>query len=218
MILVIGFFCLLVFLYSLYILGKDDYYLMKKNFFIDHLFDFTLAGIISGFCVGRIVSFFVKVANRGGFFYNIFSVRDIPFFLNDLVLGCILAFYAIGKYKKIPIGHLFDFISLAFLTCLPLWYISDAFYVKRNQLIIYIVLGICYLFTTVVFWKILLPRIISSKHKEGSLSSLFLIIFSFLTLAASFTYKIFSNAFVLGTEDILLLGMFLGGFVYLFRS
>ncbi len=204
---VISLFCFLIFFYFLYILGKDDYYLMRKNFLIEHLFDFTFVGIFTGFILGRIISIVVHA-----------SIRGAVFSLTDMVLGCLLAFYLIGKYQKLALARLFDFLSLAFLACLPVWYLLNIFFVKKNEVIIYIAVGLCYLVVFIIFWRVLLPQIIGNKHREGSLTSLFLIMFSFLTLLASFTHKFFSPFFLLEIEDILLTVVFLVSFVYLFRA
>lgn len=216
--LLIGIICVFVFLYSLYILGKDDYVLIRKNLSLEQLFDFAFIGIFTGIIFARILSIIFHPVNGENFVSQLFSLNGAGFTLTGVVFGCMLAFYLIGKYRKLPIGHLFDFLTLALLSCFPIVYLISIFFVKRNEIVYYFVLGIFYLACQRFFWKFLLPRIISNKLKEGSLSGFFFLVFSVASFLASLIYRFSGSPFRFEAEDFLLVGVILGSIVFLLRN
>lgn len=211
-------FCFLIFIYSLYILGKDDYVLIRKNLSLEQLFDFAFIGIVTGIILGEILSAVFHPATRGeGFMSRLFSPTGASFSLTSVVLGCILVVYLIGKYRKLPIGRLFDFFSLALLSALPAGYLLSVLFIKRSDILYYIFPGIFYLLSQVFFWRFLLPRITSGNLRDGSLCSLFFLTFSTVSLFVSIFYK-FAHSFIqIEAEDFILMGMFLGGLLFLLR-
>jgi len=216
--ILIGIFCLLIFLFSLYILGKDDYFLIRKNFFMEHLFDFIFAGIFFGILFARIVTVFIAVIEYQGRFAEISVYLGKPFTMTEIVFGCILSFYIIGKYKKFPLGRLFDFIAYSFLVCLPLWYFLQIFFLKRTEALFHVGLGIFYAGVLIFFWKLLLPEMHRSKLRDGTLSSLLLLIYSFAGLAVSFIYRFRNPSLTFETQDLLLIFIFIVSLTFLFQT
>jgi hypothetical protein len=205
--IVIGLLCFFIFLYSLYLLGRDDYVLIKKNFFVEHLFDFAIAGLFVGFIFARIISIIIQVFGGRNFFGELFSPTGVIFSLTDAILGCAIAYYLIGKYRRLPLRRLLDFLAFSFAGCLPLWYLLNAFLVRGNEVVFYVSTGVFYGGVFLFFWKFLLPRLLSNRLKEGVLSCIFLFIYSFVTLAWSLIKKIQSGSFRFNGEDFLLIGM-----------
>jgi prolipoprotein diacylglyceryltransferase len=214
----IGVFCFFIFLYSLYVLAKDDYVLIRKNLSLEQLFDYAFIGVFTGIVLARILSIFFYPAIGKSFVSQLFSPVDAGFTLTGVVFGCALVLYLIGKYRKLPVRRLFDFFSLALLSSLPFGYLINIFFVKKNEIIYYLIPGILYLGIQIFFWKFLLSRIINNELKDGSLSSLFLLTFSLLSLFVSLFYKFKRSSLRFDIEDFLLMGIFLGSFVFLLRN
>lgn len=215
---VIVIFCFFIFFYSLYILGKDDYVLIRKNLSLEQLFDFAFIGIFAGLILARVLSIVFHPAARGtSFISQLFSPTGAGFYLTSIVLGCMLVLYLMGKYRKLPIGRLFDFFSLALLSALPAGYLLSILFAKRSEIIYYVFPGIFYLIAQVFFWRFLLPNIISGKLRDGTLCSLFLLTFSSISLFVSLFYKFSYSSMSIEPDEFILIGIFFGGFLSLLR-
>ncbi len=210
-------FCFIIFFYSLYILGKDDYLLIRKNLSLEQLFDFVFIGIFTGIILGEVLSHVFHPAIGKGFISRLFSPTEASFSLSSIVLGCIFVFYLIGKYRKLPIGRLFDFFSLALLSALPVGYLLSVLFVKKIDIIYYVFPGFFYLAAQVFFWRFLLPRITSGKLRDGSLCSLFLLTFSIVSLFVSFFYEFVHSSIRIEAEQFILMGIFFSGLFFLLR-
>lgn len=215
----VGFICLFVFLYSLYILTKDDYVLIRKSISMDQLFDFALSGIIIGFIFARILTiiFYSSTGNQD-FIQQFFSLSGKGQSLAGLVFGCVIAYYLIGKYRNLPLGRLFDFVSLAFLSSLPVGYLLTVFLVKKNEIVYFLALGVLYIGIHIIFWRLLFPRIMNSRLKEGSMSILFFLIFTSVSIIASLIFEFSVSSIRFDIEDALLLGIFIICVLLLFRN
>lgn len=210
-------FCFLIFIYSLYILGKDDYVLIRKNLSLEQLFDFAFIGLFIGIILGEVLSFIFHPAIGKSFISRLFSPTGASFSLTSVVLGCILVVYLIGKYRKLPIGRLFDFFSLALLSTLPAGYLLSILFVKRSDILYYVFPGIFYLVSQVFFWRFLLPRTTNGKLRDGSLCSLFLLTFSTVSLFVSLFYEFAHTSLHIEAEELILMGMFFLGLFFLLR-
>lgn len=211
------FFCFLIFIYSIYILGKDDYVLIRKNLSLEQLFDFAFIGIFIGIILGEVLLIIFYPGTDNSFVSRLFSPTGASFSLTGIVLGCMLVLYLIGKYRKLPVGRLFDFFSLALLSALPVGYLLTILFIKRSDIVYYVIPGVIYLASQVFFWRFLLPRIISGKLRDGSLCTLFLLTFSTVSLFVSLFYKFAHSSIRIEAEDFILMGMFLGGLFFLLR-
>lgn len=211
-------FCFLIFIYSIYILGKDDYVLIRKNLSLEQLFDFAFIGIFTGVILGEILSIILYPAlTEKSIISRLFSPTGASFSLTSIVLGCILMLYLIGKYRRLPMGRLFDFFSLALLSALPAGYLLTILFVKRSEIVYYIFPGVVYLAAQIFFWRFLLPRETSGKLRDGSLCSLFLLTFSTISLFASLFYDFTYSSMHFEAEDFILAGMFFAGLIFLLR-
>lgn len=206
--------CLFVFLFSLYALGKDDYFFIRKNFSLENLFDYAFIGLFSGIILARILWFFFRSKIEKNFFQHFFSPIDAGVILAGLVLGSMLILYVVSMYRKLPTLRLFDFFSLAFLSTFSFGYLASSLLVKRSEIFYYIVPAVCYLGIAVFFWKVLYRRILSSRLKDGALSSLFLQVFSLLSLILLFVYQFMSSSLKVDAAYISLVTIFLSSFVF----
>ena len=213
--LIIGTICFLIFLFFLYLLGKDDYVLIKKNFLIEQLFDLAIVGTLGGLIISRILEIILHFINKESFILQFFDITGSGFILTEVVLGCMIAFYIIMKYHKYPKGHLFDFYALAFLSCLPFCYLFNIFFVKRNEIGYLLISGILYLLFQILFWKYLLKLVINNKLKEGSLSNMIFLLFSIISLAMSLIHKYVNKSFKFDPEDFILVSIFVCNLILL---
>lgn len=211
-------FCFFIFFYSLYILGKDDYVLIRKNLSLEQLFDFAFFALFIGVLFAWILLIIFHPAIENDFTARLFSPIGASLSLTGIISGCLAGLYLIGKYRRLPIGRLFDFFSLALLSALPAGYLISIFFIKRKEIFYFIIPGIFYLAAQVFFWRFLLPRIINSRMASGSLCGLFILLFSSVTFFISFFYRFRNSIFDLGTEDYILIGIFLLTVFFMLRN
>lgn len=216
--LLVVIFCLFIFFYSLYILGKDDYVLIRKNFSLEQLFDFAFIGVFVSVILAKILLIVFHITVNVSFVERLFFPTKAGFSLTSIVLGYLLVVFLIGIYRKLPIGRLFDFFSLALLSTLPAGYLLSILFVEKNNIIFYILPGIFYLILQVFFWRFLLPRIINGKLRDGNLCNYFLLIFSAVSIFIYLFYKLISSSVRIEAEEFILLGLFFGSFIFLLYS
>ena len=174
---------LLIFLYIIYKIVKDDYVFIRRNISLEQTFDIAL-----------IVVLICLIFSRFSF---------VECFISGIVV-----LYLIGRYKKIPLGRLYDFFTLAFITALPIGYIGYAILFK-NYLILYSVNAFLYFVFAFFAWRFVYPQLMSRELKEGSLNIIFLIFFCFVSFVNGIIlYQ--SGKFVLITSgNILLILLFI---------
>ncbi len=180
----------LVFLYCLYKVIKDDYVFIRRNISLEQIFDIAII-----ICLVSLI--FLKL--------SLFSA----------VLGGMAFLYVIAKYKKIPLGRLFDFFTLALAVALPVGYACSAFLFRDYLLFLAITNALLYSVFAVFSGKFVYPRLMSRELKEGSLHILFLIFFCFVSfLDLIILYQ--KNKFQLITVENILLILFFFFSLFLF--
>ncbi|MBU3979511.1 hypothetical protein KJ980_00030 [Patescibacteria group bacterium] len=208
-------FCLIIFFYSLYILGKDDHVFIRKNLSLEQLFDIAFIGIFTGIILANILSFVFPTVKDMNIVVRLFSPTGAGFSLISIILGYMLVLFLIGKYRKLPIARLSDFFSLALLSALPVGYFLSILFIKRSDIIYYIIPGIIYLVSQVFFWRFLLERVISGKLRDGSLCSFFLVVFSVVSFFVHLFYKFTHAIKQIKVDEFILIGIFLCGLLFL---
>lgn len=207
-ILIIG---IVLFLYRIYHLANDDYVLMKKNVTVENVFNTVFI------CAG-----FSLLLSR--FFYVSFDPK--PVFLNPLgfllffyfpglsltgaVVGGVLSLYVYSRIKKFPVGRLLDFFCLSFVFVLPLG-LMGYFLLSQDittggimKLVFYTII----LFTANIY---LYPRLSALEIKDGTLSFLFLIFFSLISLLTIAIDNPGYEYFISHRENFILLGILVIG-------
>lgn len=211
----VGIICFLIFLYSLYILVKDDYVLIRKNLSLDQIFDFAIGGIIIGFIIAKILTVIFNLQIDKNIFIQFYSFNKFDLSLTSFVFGCLISFYLIGKRRKFPIGRLFDFLTLAFISSLPVGYLISVFIVNKNEIIYYFALGIIYIVLHFIFWRYIYLKMVSAKIKEGTICSLFFLVFSVVTFTADLVNNIILTSLKFDSDYILLACIFIVSLYYL---
>lgn len=180
---------LLVFLYSLYKLSADDHVLIRKNISLEQMFDVAFGTLWVSLLVSRIYYFLFDAKIKGNLFFAFF-ITEGGLSLAGALLGGMVTLYLIGRYKKMPIGRLFDFFTISLLFALPVGFIcSILLYLKQPAVIIAsTVSAVVYLVTAILFKKLLYPKLLNRTLKEGTMSIFFLLLFPIVSFAVSFIH------------------------------
>jgi len=169
---------------------KDDYVFIRRNISLEQVFDVALV-IVFVSLVFLKLSLFLAILGGMGFLY------------------------LIAKYKKIPLGRLFDFFTLAFVVALPVGYAFSAFLLRDYLLFLSLTNAFLYSVFALFSGKFIYPRLMSRELKEGSLHILFLIFFCFVSfLDLIIIYQ--KNKFPLVTLENILLIIFFFFSLFLF--
>lgn len=212
--ILIGIICFLIFIFTIYLLCKDDYILIRKNISMEQVFDFAFLGALMGLILSGIITFFagnLRIPQP----FSLFS--GFTYSLTLFFFSSFLSFYIIGKNKKYPLGRMIDYVSISYLSALPLWYLLNTFFLKSPSIFIFLGLGIFYSFTGLLFWKYLLPGINKNKLREGTVSSFFMTLFAAAGLLSSVLLRIIDKKFTISLEDILLLLILIAGITIIIR-
>lgn len=193
-----------LFLYFIYKLVKDDYVFIRKNISLEQMFDLTFIVIWISLFFSRVFFFIFHPQAAGNIFFTFFSFQVQGLSLLGFVLGGIGAVYLIGKYKKFPLGRLFDFFTLAFVMALPLVFLSYAVFKNNYQLILSLGNALVYFIFAVFCWKYVYPKINSRELKEGNLPVIFSLFFSIVSLVNTTLLQQQGKITLISLESILL--------------
>lgn len=207
MFLLIYFF---IFLFSLYIICRDDFVIFRKNLSMEWVFNTAFLTALISLLSARI-------------FYVIFHFKSQ--FLNPLVfvlfssfpglsiiggiIGAILYIVLFLNSKKLPTKHIIDCFSISFFSSLIINLIVVIFSTKISFKDITFPILIIELLIYVFLFIFLVKSFQKARFKDGSITFLFLIFFSFLTFIADIIIK--SNKIFLknGYEDYLWIVIFI---------
>ncbi|HSX08546.1 MAG TPA: prolipoprotein diacylglyceryl transferase family protein [Candidatus Saccharimonadales bacterium] len=175
----------LLFLYELYRFVKDDYVFIRKGISLEQSFDIAFITLWSCLFASRIFYLFFHPHPGENILYDFLSFKNNGFSLTGVIVGGIVALFLIGKYTKVPLGRLCDFLSLSFLYTLPLVFLGDAIFVSKDALLSVFLNAIIYFVLLLFFVQFLYPKILNRTLKEGVMATLFLLLFSLIALTTS---------------------------------
>src|SRR5258708_5406109 len=141
----------LVFLYALYHLVKDDYIFIRKGISLEQSFDIAFITLWAGLFTSRFLFLFFHLDKGENFLVDFFSFKNGGFSLTGAIIGGTLAVYLMSKYKRLPLGRLSDFLSLSFLYSLPLLFLVDTLFVTKNELL-FVFLNVIIYFVLLLFF------------------------------------------------------------------
>lgn len=205
---------LLFFFFTLYKLVKDDYLLIRKNVPPEQVFDIAIVTCVISLIIARFLSLIEQNIPISNLLPSFFSPNIQGLSLVGLCVGGLIGLYIVGRYKKVPIGRLFDFFSLSFLVSLPFSYLLSGFFLRGFPLVLTFFNGLFYLIVMTAFLKLLYPRTMNRALKDGIVSLLFLLIFSL----TSFCTAVIPNGKIqitLTIENVLLGFLFIFSVVFL---
>lgn len=96
--------------------------------------------------------------------------------------GAYYVFLKLYKESDLPLERIADFISIAFLIAMSIGFIGLLLFSKNSDMIMFGSQAAAYFVLFVIYLRFLLPRLLSGKFKEGSITLLFLICFSLVNL------------------------------------
>lgn len=202
----------------LYHFVKDDYVFIRKGISLEQSFDIAFITIwISLFCSRLFYSFFHLYSGQN-IFFDFFSFNKGGFSLTGAIIGGTLALYLIGKYKRVPLGRLSDFLSLAFLYTLPFVFLADALLSTKDKLLFVFLNAIVYFVLLLFFVQFLYPKLLNRTLKEGVLATLFLLCFTLIALATSFLTSLKDIGKFVTPENIALSLLFICSVIFLFNQ
>lgn len=195
---------ILLFLYVLYRLVKDDHIFIRKGVSLEQSFDCAFITLWSSILMGRLLYSLFHIALDKDSLLHIFSLRNGGFSLTGGIIGGMIAIYFIGKYKRIPVGRLGDFFSIAFMSVFPLGFLVHALAVKKNELLFVFLNALIYFLLLLFFIQFLYPKIMNRTVKEGTLAMLFLLLYSLISLVTNVLISLKEIQKLITPENIVL--------------
>lgn len=214
-VLAIGLF---VSLFSLFMLSRDDLTLLRKDITLDKIFNLFFLVFFVGLLFARIL--FVLINNLQ-MFLNPLAFFLFPYFPGLSLAGGVLfglmflIFYC--RESRFPVGRITDFFSLSFLTSLPFGYLGYFTLTgwKDNASG---VLAVLYTILTVIFLRYFYHLLLKGKFKDGSISLIFLFIFSLVSLASGIVTRFANLFFLRQIENYLFLLLLIASIVIFVRQ
>lgn len=116
------FVSLVIFLFTTYLLSREDFVLLRKNVTVEHVFDIVFLSGMVGLLSARLL--FVLLHFKPGYL-NPLIFFLVPYFpglsLVGGVLGVCLFIILYTKQKRLPTARLLDILSLSFLASLSVY-------------------------------------------------------------------------------------------------
>jgi hypothetical protein len=211
--------CFFVFLFSLYLLTRDDFVLIRKDVTVEKSFNIAFLAFTVSLLTSRIL---YVILNPSSDFLNPLVFLLFPYYpglsLLGAVAGGVLFLVITSKQLKLPMGRLIDYFSISFLSGLPIGIIGYFLLDGQNLLKLGpIILVLVYTILFFIFIKILLPGLLSGMLKDGTIGLIFLICFAVISLISGFVSR-GKNMFSLGLEDLILVIILYASLVFLFRQ
>ena len=187
--------CLTLFLYWVFILGKDDFILLRKNVTLEHLFNLTFLTLIIGLIFARIFYVFENLSPR---FLQPLVLFLFPYFpglsLSGAIIGSISFIAFRTQRRRVPFGRIFDIFSVAFSFVYPIGYVlvslvslilTKKFYYQFP--IGFIAFALLFIFSFWLFAK--------NRYQDGSIGFISLCLFSLINMALYVFPKNFTPTF-----------------------
>ena len=208
-----------IFLFSLYKLAKDDIVFIRKNVSLEQLFNIAFILALIGLFSSRLV---YVLANPAKGFLNPLVFLLFPYFpglsLVGGVFGAGCALFYLGRYKRLPLGRVFDFFAISLFAALPLGLIGGIFLGDGATLLESFFLSILYIILLIVVIKVFFTKLQQNTIQQGSIASLAIMLFS---LTSFLTSMVVGREGILGFVDvpeILAIVMFFTGLFFLIRQ
>lgn len=210
--------CTVLFLYRLYHLANDDLYLTKKNINIDDVFNTALFASVISLFFSRL---FYVLLFPSNVFHSILGFLLFPYFpglsLTGGLVGGITAVLIYCRYKKFPVARLFDFFALSFIFILPIG-LAGYFLLSQEFTTGGLLKLIIYVITLFIANIYLYPKAHSLEIKDGTISILFLIIFSSTSLLGSAIDHPGVRSFINNKENYILIAILILGLLLLLKQ
>lgn len=185
--------CALVFLFTVYILSRDDFILLRKNVSMDQVFDLSFLALFFGLFVSRL--FFVATHFNPQYF-NPLIFLALPYYPGLSIVGGVSGFVGFvlyyTLYKKIPKERIFDFFATGLLLALTLGYLVKLgliFAQKQTPELFMYATPVLLLVLSIIYCILLIPRQRRGEMKDAHLGLIFLVAFFASALVNDATAK-----------------------------
>jgi hypothetical protein len=212
--------CLFVFLYCVYVLSNDDFIFLRRDVTMDKIFNMIFVGTLFSLFFSRLIYGFSATS----IFRNPFVFMLFPYFPGLSLLGGVVG---IGVYflyltrrqgDPLPLGRIYDFFSIAFLISLPIGFVGYLLFLGKGIEVKLGIEAVLYFILFIIFLKFFLPKLLSGVFKEGTITSLFLICFSIISLISNAFSKISILAYLKNFENTLLILILISSVVFIFNK
>lgn len=168
--IVILFLCLIVFLFIVYALSRDDFVILRRDVSMEKIFNAALlASLVTIFSARLFYVFF----NPNDLYLNPLGFLLFPYFPGLSLAGALLGGSAFLLFylnlKNLPTGRLVDFFGIGFLVSFPLGFIGQYFLSGNRPSIGFGISLLLIAATVALFIKFILPLTLGGKLKDGSL-------------------------------------------------
>ena len=182
--------CFFAFLYVLYYKAKDDFVIARKDIAIDKIFNLAfLTGVASLFFARLFYVFF----NPSIDFLNPLIFLAFPYVpglsLFGAIIGGSLFLYVYAGYRKLPFGKMFDLFTISFVSVLPIGYLINFLFLLGKTDLFYNLIAFSSFIIFILFAKIIYAFSEKGEISDGSISLMYISVFSF----AYFIIKLFLN-------------------------
>lgn len=124
------FAAIIIFLFSLFVLSKEDFVFLRRNVDLATIFDIAFFVGLGGLFLSRLVFVLTHFSNA---YFNPLVFFIIPYFpgltASGLLIGGSIVLYIIAMRRKLPLGKLFDVFSLALLPASSFIFLNDALHI-----------------------------------------------------------------------------------------
>ena len=209
----------LIFLYCLYILGRDDITFIRKNVSLEQLFNIAFITFLVGMLAARIL---YVALNPSRDYLNPLVFFIFPYFpglswLGGVLGGSLFLLYH-AKRRKLPVGRIFDYFAISFLCAAPYGIVGSFFLDNTPRTIDVWLLPIIYMLLFIFFMKIIHPKLMQGNVRHGSAGILVLVIFSLLFFLTSMVQDVQKIYYFVGVEEIVAALIFFFSFILLIKQ
>jgi len=196
---------LLVFLYTLYRLGKDDYLLARRNVSLENLFNMTFFLLFVSTFFARL---FYVVFHWQKRFINPLVFLAIPYYPGLMVLGGIvgamLFLWFLTSVRKLPGFRLFDIYAFAFITALPLGYMGIYLNDMRHTPILYLLWPLVFLVFAIALNKTIVPKMQLTDFHDGTLGCIAIAGFACFSLLLEILLQVIARSHAIHWDMLVL--------------
>jgi len=210
--IVVLFICLIVSLFCLHFLSRDDLIFLRKDVSLERIFNFSFVTFFVGLFFAR---FFYAIFNNAGMLTKPLVFFLFPYFpglsLTGGILGGTLFLLYFLRTKNMLVERIFDFFSISVLASLPIGYLGYFLFMLPKKFSLEIlILIVIYAILFFVFIKILcFDFLFKGKLRDGSIGLLFIALFSLISLIVNTVDQFKDQKFIDYPENYILLGAFL---------
>lgn len=206
----------LVFLFSFYLLAKEDFVFVRKNITLEQLFDTIFLGLPIVLLFARI--FYIALHPKW-IYLNPLVFLALPYFpglfLGGAVIGAVIFLYFFTRKKKIPLLRFTDEIALAFLAGASFYFLWIGIQEVVQRQVVGIVSGVMVILYFVSY--LLTKRVFASeKWKDGVVAAFVMLLYSLFSVLYVTILVILRHKFVVTPEEIFYVGLLLISFVLFF--